>query len=303
MAVKARPCVPLPGGVGPGAWVRAYGDWINNTQPATWGAFNQTLSNNVNYNQNIAGAQMGYDWAFLPTGHSAILVGLLGGADASTVNFASGTKVTFQGGDVGAYATFLNRGFFVDGLAMGNWMTMDYTSGAALNALGANLGVSTEMQQWGGRIDTGYRFQFNPWFFEPQLAAEVVHTGFDQALQFPSVDAIVNINDDTSVRGWLGGRVGTNWVWNGWRFEPSIFGGVWQTFLGTNAAILQTTGFPSFVLDLTDPNADKTLGEIGGMVNFYQIGNNVSAFVKGDYRWASEYTSGSVEGGVRYQWP
>jgi hypothetical protein len=24
--------------------------------------------------------------------------------------------------------------------------------------------------------------------------------------------------------------------------------------------------------------------------------------VKGDYRFASEYTSGSVKGGVRYQW-
>ena len=39
------------------------------------------------------------------------------------------------------------------------------------------------------------------------------------------------------------------------------------------------------------------------MLNFlHGWATNWSAFVKGDYRFASEYTSGSVKGGVRYQW-
>ena len=301
LAVKAPPCVPSPSGVGPGAWFRAYGDWIHSTENASWTAFGTTLSDPVHYNQTIAGAQLGYDWAFMRTGYSSILVGLLGGADEFTVNFASGTKVTFQGGNAGAYATFLNRGFFADGLFLANWMSMDYTaSGNLFGFTGlANTGVNANMSQYGGRIDTGYRFQFNPWFFEPEMAAEVVHSSFGN-LAFPLFGTNVQVDDETSVRGRIGGRIGTTWVTSGWRIEPSIDGGVWETFAGNNGAVLTNNGF---ALDLTDPSNNKTLGEVGGMLNFYQIGTAWSAFVKGDYRFASDYTSGSVKGGVRYQWP
>ena len=302
LAVKAPPCVPSPSGVGPGAWVRAYGDWIRNNSNATWTAFGTTLTSDVHYNQTNAGAQLGYDWAFMRTSYSSLLVGVMGGADELTVNFASGTKVTFQGGNAGAYATFLSRGWFADGLFLANWMSMDYTgSGTLFGGLGGlgNIGVNTDMSQYGGRIDTGYRFQFNPWFFEPQFTAEVVHTSFGD-LPFPIFGTNVSVDDDTSVRGRIGGRIGTTWVTNGWRIEPSVDGGVWQTFAGSNGAVLTNNGF---AIDLTDPNNNKTEGEVGGMLNFYQIGTSWSAFVKGDYRFANDYTSGSVKGGVRYQWP
>ena len=299
LAVKAPIAPPPPAGVGPGAWVRAYGDWIDNKQNASFSAFGTTLTSSVQYNQTIAGAQMGYDWAFMRTGFSAVLVGLMGGADGSTVNFGSGNKVTFQGGNAGAYATFLNHGFFADGLFLANWMSMDYTAGGTLFGGGVpNTGVNANVQQYGGRIDTGYRFQFNPWFFEPQLTAEVVHTNFGN-LPFPSVGTTVQVDDDTSVRGRLGGRLGTSFVTGAWRIEPSVTGGVWETLSGNNGAVLTSNGF---ALDLTDPSNNKTQGEVGGMLNFYQLGTNWSAFVKGDYRFASEYTSGSVKGGVRYQW-
>ena len=299
LAVKAPIAPPPPAGVGPGAWVRAYGDWIDNKQNASFSAFGTTLTSSVQYNQTIAGAQMGYDWAFMRTGFSAVLVGLMGGADGSTVNFGSGNKVTFQGGNAGAYATFLNHGFFADGLFLANWMSMDYTAGGTLFGGGVpNTGVNANVQQYGGRIDTGYRFQFNPWFFEPQLTAEVVHTNFGN-LPFPTVGTTVQVDDDTSVRGRLGGRLGTSFVTGNWRVEPSVTGGVWETLSGNNGAVLTSNGF---ALDLTDPSNNKTQGEVGGMLNFYQLGTNWSAFVKGDYRFASEYTSGSVKGGVRYQW-
>ena len=39
------------------------------------------------------------------------------------------------------------------------------------------------------------------------------------------------------------------------------------------------------------------------MVNFFGgLGSPWSAFVKGDYRFASGYSDGSVKGGLRYQW-
>jgi hypothetical protein len=106
--------------------------------------------------------------------------------------------------------------------------------------------------------------------------------------------------DDTSVRGRLGGRVGTTWLWSGWTVEPSITGSVWETFTGNNVASLTSNGF---VLDLNDVNQHKTQGEVGGMVNvFGGLGSPWSAFVKGDYRFASGYSDGSIKGGLRYQW-
>ena len=300
LPVKARPCVPIPGAVGPGVWLRGYGDWIKNNNNPSFGAFGQTIGSGATYNQNIGGVQMGADWALMRAPYSVVLVGLLGGASESTVNFASGTKVKFQGGDAGAYATFINHGFFVDALFMGNWMSADYTSsGIPFVGLGfSNLGQNVDLQQYGGRIDGGYRFQFNPWFFEPQVTAEIVHTNWG-TFNFPQVATTINVSNDTEVAGRLGGRVGTTWL-TGWgRIEPSVFGGVWENFQGNNGAVLTNNGFAT---DLAASNV-KTVGEVGGLLNFFQTGNTMSAFLKGEYRFGDSYNSGSVEAGVRYQWP
>jgi outer membrane autotransporter protein len=111
---------------------------------------------------------------------------------------------------------------------------------------------------------------------------------------------VVSLND-TSVRGRLGARVGlTGWQWAGWTVEPSVTGSVWQTFTGNNVASLTSNGF---VLDLNDVNQHRTQGEIGGAVHvFGGLGSPWSAFVKGDYRFASGYSDSSIKGGLRYQW-
>ena len=57
-----------------------------------------------------------------------------------------------------------------------------------------------------------------------------------------------------------------------------------------------------FVLDLSDVNQQRTQGEVGGMVNVFGNGSSWSGFVKGDYRFASGYSDGSIKGGLRYQW-
>ncbi len=75
---------------------------------------------------------------------------------------------------------------------------------------------------------------------------EVVHTDFcgssslscvSNGSAIPLPGATLTINE-TSVRGRLGGRIGTTWIANGWRVEPSLTGGVWQTFTGDNFANL-----------------------------------------------------------------
>ena len=96
----------------------------------------------------------------------------------------------------------------------------------------------------------------------------------------------------------LGVCVGT-WFGSGWRWEPSVTGGVWYDFTGNNVATLTSNGF---VTDLTDNATHRTTGEVGGMLNAFQVGSGWSAFVKGNYRFASGFSSGLVTGGFRYQW-
>jgi hypothetical protein len=306
---KAPPLAPV-GGVGPGIWFRAFGDWAHNDGTANFTAFGQTFAHNVNYSQDTGGAQIGADFAAWQTANSTLLLGALGGAVDSKVNFNSGTNVHFQGGNLGAYATYLNRSWFADALFLANFMTADFSSGPTLLTVDGLTDIGTHMsvQQLGGHLDTGYRFQFNPWFVEPEATIEVINTDFCGST---TLDCFGNNNivlagtelnlNNTSVRSRLGGRIGTTWINEGWRIEPSVTGGWWQTLTGNNVAELTSNGF---VLDLTDANSHRSEGEIGGMLNAFRLGTGWSAFVKGEYKFAKDYSSGSVKGGVRYQfWP
>jgi len=314
MAVKARPapCVPTHGTPGAGVWFRAYGDWIHNNGTATASGPGQTLANlshDVSYHQDSGGAQIGADFAAFNWATGTVFAGILGGAEDSTVNFNSGGSVHFRGGNIGVYTTYLNAGWFADGLFLANFMTADFNSSPDLQGLGlTGFGSNTNVQQFGGHLDMGYRFQWNPWFFEPQATIEVVHTEFcgSTAINCVNNPGVIFANtvvsmDDTSVAGRLGGRVGfTGWQWAGWIIEPSVTGSVWENFTGNNVASLTSNGF---VLDLTDAGQHRTLGEVGGMVNvFGGPASGWSGFVKGDYRFASGFSDGSVKGGLRYQW-
>jgi hypothetical protein len=312
LAVKAPPCVPVHGQPGAGVWFRAYGDWIKNDGTATVSGPGQTLANlshDVHYTQDTGGVQIGADFAAFNWASGTLFAGVLGGAEDSTVNFNSGTSVHFQGGNIGAYTTYLNAGWFADALFLANFMSANFNASPDLQGLGVSgFGTNTNVQQFGGHLDMGYRFQWNPWFFEPQATIEVVHTEFcgSTAINCFNNPGVVFANtvvslDDTSVRGRLGARVGlTGWQWAGWTVEPSVTGSVWETFTGNNVASLTSNGF---VLDLNDVNQHKTQGEVGGMVNvFGGLGSPWSGFVKGDYRFASGYSDGSVKGGLRYQW-
>ena len=57
-----------------------------------------------------------------------------------------------------------------------------------------------------------------------------------------------------------------------------------------------------YTLNLPDANPHSTYGEIGGALNVIEMASRWSAFLKGDYRFASDYSGGSVKGGFRFQW-
>jgi outer membrane autotransporter protein len=235
--------------------------------------------------------QVGADWSINPLGYQTVLLGVLGGYVGSKVEFNSPTTVDFSGGSVGAYATYLNRGFFADALFLANFLSMD----VKFNQFG--LGTqSADVTSYGGRLDVGYRWNFNPtWFVEPLATIQYVSNQFDD-LVFPGTTASL---DGDYWRGRLGARLGTVWVSGGWRLQPSVTASAWFTDNPNNNVSLFSGGF---IESLADPNPRKTYGEIGGALSAIQLGGAWASFIKGDYRFADDYRGGRVQGGVRYQW-
>ncbi len=191
----------------------------------------------------------------------------------------------FSGGNLGAYATLINRGLFVDALLMANFLNVNYNHSALLTSTAGNA-VSV-----GGHFDMGYRFNFKDgWFAEPLATIDAVVTNFNK-FDLPGVDLDLNTNK-LDMRGRLGARVGTSIVKNGYRWEPSVTASVWHSFSGDNFADLTAD---CYTLNLTDANSHLTYGEIGAALNVVDLGTRWSAFLKGDYRFAEDYYGGSLK--------
>ena len=294
MYTKAPCLAPAPSSIGPGVWARAFGDWSHNGGTADETLYGKTHSYDVSYHQDIYGVQAGFDFAAQRTGYENLVFGFMAGALELKVNFASGTSVKLSGGNVGAYATLINRGLFADALLMANFLNVNYNHSVLLSDAGASA-VSL-----GGHFDMGYRFNLKDgWFAEPLATIDAVWTHFNN-FDLPNAGVGIDLNTtNIDLRGRLGGRVGKSFIDNGYRWEPSVTAGVWHSFSGENAATL-TSGM--YTLDVIDANAHSTYGEVGAALNVIDLATRWSAFVKGDYRFANDYYGGSVKGGVRFQW-
>ncbi len=287
MVTKA-PCL-APASIGPGAWARVFGDWAHSDGTADETLFGKTHSYDVSYHQDTYGVQAGMDFSAQRMGYENFVFGLMVGAVSSKVNFASGTQAKFDGGNIGAYATYINRGFFANSLLMANILNVNYNHSALLNSTGNAL-------TFGGHFDMGYRFNFKEgWFAEPLVTVEGMYTDFRNV----NLAGVYLNLDNMDARGRLGVRVGTSFVNGGYRIEPSVTASVWHAFTGDNAA---SFGSGVYTFNLEDVDSHKTYGEIGGALNFLEIASRWSGFVKGDFRFSDNYTGGSVKGGVRFQW-
>jgi hypothetical protein len=295
MVTKAPCLAPVPGGaIGPGVWARAFGDWSHNGGTADETLFGKTHSYDVSYHQNIYGMQVGVDFAAQRMGYENFIFGVMGGAVDSRVDFASGTTTKFSGGNVGLYATLINRGFFVDALLLAQFLNVNYVHSALLTSTSGNA-ISV-----GGHVDMGYRFNLQGnWFAEPLATVDAVWTDFNK-VSLPGVVGLDMNNDQVSLRSRLGGRVGTTFMNGGYRWEPSLTAGWWHSFMGDNTASI-TSGV--YNLTVTDASSHLDYGEVGLALNVIDLSSRWSGFVKGDVRFgANDYWGGGVKAGARFQW-
>lgn len=273
-----------------GLWARAAGDWsdqdgsVSYVDPISHTSETVDLDRRQNTGAFLGGVDMGIEGV----AGGDVMFGLMAGYVTSTLDFtATGDSWNYKGGTVGAYATYLNGGFYLDGLLKADFLNVDINDNhgnASTNA--TNIGV---------RLDTGYRFATGWGFIEPQASLQWVHTQMDSLSLF---GGDVSFDNGSSGRARIGVRVGTDMQMNGMTVTPDLTLSVWNHFGSSNSVGIN---FPGSAFSTSDSTGNGTFGEVGAGVSVASA-NNWSGVVRGSYRFGDGLSAGSLGATLRYSW-
>jgi len=267
-------------------WLRGIGQYAESTGTQSFQPFpGQNVSFSTDYNETIWGIEGGVDHAFHMNNGSVLVLGLMGGYASNEVEFSGlGDQATVDGGMAGIYATWINGPGYIDALFKADFLTADFSVGGAP--------ASTDVLNLGGRIEGGYRFTYNSGFFiEPVASLAYVNSNLDDLVVLGTP---VQINSDDSLRGKIGGRMGTSMLVGNGKFDPYINAYVGGEFLGDNSAVIAG-------LTLQD-DISGVFGEVGAGFNWYDAANSWSIYGQGNYIFAEDYWAANGTLGVRYSW-
>ena len=152
---------------------------------------------------------------------------------------------------------------------------------------------------YGGRVEAGYRFDVTPsTFVEPRASLAYVATDIDD---FDILGNTVSIDGGDSLQGTIGFRAGTALDGgDGMTIVPYLTADVGNEFLGDASASFDAGGAVAEVDD--QAGIDGVFGQVGVGIDLVDLGDGISAFAKGNYRFAEDYNSLSGNVGVRIAW-
>ena len=301
MPVKADPIGPtlkqpeIGPTIRPAAWIKGFGDYQQqNNAIFSYNFGGATFSNDLSYHQTIGGGLVGGDLLInrFTSANDALIVGVMGGYISSNIDLqATPTNLRFSGGTFGVYATYLNGPWFVDTMAKLDMLALTINApGVAQSDDGKNVDLAANV---------GYKFDLpNRWYVEPTGGIEYVRTTFDQPNL--AVPGAVPLADGDAVRLRGGARVGTDWVSNGVRVEPSVAGFLYDNVKVSNGALFTGTGGGSGLSLPTDQG--KVREEIQVAVNAFDLKSGLSGFLRVDTRFGEDLFGIGGRGGLRYQW-
>lgn len=280
-------------GVAPGGWVKVLGSTSDRSpDQQSFSLLGRTFTYDTSYQQDTYGVLAGLDYGET-RGNESWLVGVFGGYVGSDLDFDnSTTNVDYQTGVVGAYATYIQGGFFADGKIMAQFGDVDYSSSAQQ---GITANDSADLTSIGGVLDAGYRAQLDgATFIEPGATLAYVNADVDDLAIFGHT---AQFGDDDSLRGRLGVRLGTTLVDMGTKYEPFVGVSAWQKFSADNSASVVSNG----VTLTANDDAEGTIGEVSlGLNIFDTTGSGVSGFIKGDAQFGeNDFEAYSGNAGFR----
>lgn len=281
----AEPVAPTPiAKVTPGFWFSGLGAWLERDD--------EENGFTLDRRQTIWGGLAGFDFGTQEAGE-AMLFGIFGGYLTSELDFKeTNTEWTYEGPTLGAYATWLDRAFYVDATVKVDFL--DVAIDPEDLAPDADDG-DTDALNIGGRLDAGYRFGDSV-FIEPQASLAVLYSEIDDVDVFGGT---VAFDEGTSIRGRLGLRLGfDHQASDAIVYSGDVIASLWEDFSDDNNAAIATPGLPAFGVS-DDPGA--TMGDIS--LGFAVASpDGWSGFLRGNYQFADDYDAYSGNVGIRYNW-
>jgi hypothetical protein len=280
---------------GAGVWVKIAGGATSRDLINSYDLFGKTYSFDTSYAQDTISLTGGVDFISANTGDRQWVVGGMIGYVDTNVNFdASNTMISMDGLTVGLYGTYVAKNFFVDGIIAGNFL--DVLHQAPSLAAAPNNRFTSEANSVGGQIEGGYTVALGEnAFFEPLASLSYVKTTFDD-ITVPG--AVIAYDDQTSLRGSLGARLGANHDFDTFTSKFTITARIWDEFEGDNGLVIDSAG-PD--LPLTD-DFSGSFGEVSGSVNVFSNEAAFSAFVNAGVKFKDDYQSTDASLGFRWRW-
>jgi Autotransporter beta-domain/Autochaperone Domain Type 1 len=277
----------------PAVWARGSGGWLDRDGTARTTAYGRDYTFDMDRDLETLDFQVGVDMGKrdVMSQGDALVFGLLGGFVHGDLDYdALARAFNFDGGQVGAYATYLNGALFVDTLLNVHLYSLDTNTLGFPDSLDANT--------VGLRTDTGYRFgsfSGGP-FLEPLATIDVTWADIDG---FSLDGNTVSFGDDANVRGRLGLRAGTTTeAWDGTLMEPFVTGSLWGNLTDDNSATLVSTGRTFRFED----QLQDVWGEISAGVNFFNVSQTTAVFAKVDVTFGDDLTGLGGKAGMRVNW-
>ena len=277
----------------PAVWARGSGGWLDRDDSASTTAYGRDYRFNLDGELDTIDFQMGIDFGKrdLLSAGDVLVFGMLGGFVHADLDYDQlARQFDFSGGQVGAYATYLKGGFFVDTLLNVHLYELDTATLGFPSSLDANT--------VGLRTDTGYRFgSFSGgMFIEPLATIEVTWADIDG---FSLGGNTVSFDNDANVRGRLGLRAGTTTeAWDSTLMEPFVTGSLWGNLTDDNQATLVSTGRTFTFQD----QLDDVWGEVSAGVNFFNVSQTTAVFAKLDVTFGDDVTGVGGKAGMRVNW-
>jgi outer membrane autotransporter protein len=267
-----------------GVWTRGFGNGMR-------------INNNVSrpFDQNVGGFQIGADKRFGSLWSGDVYLGVFGSYFYASRDFRDGGDGSTNAFSLGGYATWIHpQGWYADAVVkytqMWNYFNTP-TQGEIVSHSTGDYNIPTV----GGSLEVGKRFDFanHCFFIEPQAQlAGVWENGMDYTA---SNGLRVHGDDQTSLQGRLGGRLGMHFdLSQGRAIEPYAKAEVIEEFLTGNTVRTDTTNF--------DSHLSGTVGRFGGGL---AAKLSQSVYIYGEYDYATGdhiQAPWSVSAGLRWQW-
>lgn len=263
-------------------WVRGFGNGMR-------------INNDVSrvFDQDVGGFQLGADKRFGSLWSGDVYLGVFGSYFYASRDFRDGGDGSTNAFSLGGYATWIHpQGWYADMVVKYTQM-WNYFRTPTLNA-----SISTgdyDIPTVGGSLEVGKRFDFadHCFFIEPQAQlAGVWENGMDYTA---SNGLRVHGDDQTSLHGRLGARLGMHFdLSEGRAIEPYARAEVIEEFLTGNTVRTNSFNF--------DSHLSGTVGRFGGGL---AAKLSQSVYIYGEYDYATGdhiQQPWSVSAGLRWQW-